>query len=102
MAPGIAVPLFTRTGPAARGDFPPPRKSLFERIWGWSGFLALASLARAPFGMLLFFRMREMEAREKAPEPEKPWHGIAEAELTDEQEHEAQRRLADEWRRDSD
>jgi hypothetical protein len=79
------MPLFTRTGATADGDFPGKRKSLFERLWGWSAFLSLTNLLRAPFGMLIFFRMREMEAREKAPEPEKPWHGLPEADLTEEE-----------------
>jgi hypothetical protein len=94
------MPLFTRTGATADGDFPGKRKNIFDRIWRWSLWLPLASLLRAPFGMLIFFKLREAEAHEKAPEVELPWHGIPEAELSDAQEHEAQRRLADEWRRD--
>jgi hypothetical protein len=79
------MPLFTRTGATADGDFPGKRKSLFERVWRWSGGLAFANLVRAPFGFLIYSKMREAEAREKAPEPEKPWHGLPEADLTEEE-----------------
>lgn len=79
------MPLFTRTGATADGDFPAKRKNIFDRIWRWSLWLPLASLVRAPFGMLVFFKLREAEAREKAPEVEPPWHGLPEADLTEEQ-----------------
>jgi hypothetical protein len=93
------MPLFTRAGPTADADFPGKRRNLFDRMWRWSGFLAFANLVRAPFGFLIYSKMREAEAREKAPEPEKPWHGLPEAELTDEQEREAQRRVANGWQK---
>lgn len=96
------MPLFTRTGATADGDFPGKRKNLLERLWRWSSYLALGNLLRAPFGLLIFFRLRQIEEREKPPVVEAPWHGIPEAELSDAQEHEAQRRLAREWRRDDE
>jgi len=96
------MPLFTRTGATADGDFPGKRKKLLDRLWGWSSFLALGNLLRAPFGLLIFFRLRQMEEREKPPEVEKPWHGIPEAELTDEEEHEAQLRVSREWHRNDE
>ncbi len=87
------MPLFTRTGARADGDFPGKRRNALERFWRWSLFLSLGNLLRAPLGMLLFFRMREMEAREKPPEVEKPWHGIPEADLTEEERRAALRRM---------
>jgi hypothetical protein len=94
------MPLFTRTGPTADGDFPGKRKKFLDRVWRWSLFLSLGNMLRTPFGLLVFFRLHQLEEREKPAEVEPPWHGIAEAELSDAEEHEAQRQLAREWRRD--
>ena len=87
------MPVFTRTGPTARGDFPPRRNSLWERIWRGSWVLWLFSAWRTPFGMLIFLRGRRMEEDAEPKEVEQPWHGLPEADLTEEERRAALERM---------
>lgn len=58
---------------------------MFERIWRGSWVLYLFSAVRSPFGMLIFLRGRQMEEDAEPKEVEQPWHGIPEADLTEEE-----------------
>ena len=91
------MPFYTKTGKMTKADAP-RRKSFFERWWrgAWLGYLF--NVVSSPFAALIFWRTREVEARlEEQETPAEPWHGLPEADLTDEQEQEAQRRAANEW-----
>ena len=90
------MPLFTKTGEMTRADAPPNRNGLFERMW--RGALLGSFVSGRWMSPLLFWRVREIEmSAENEPEPEDPWHGLTQAELTPEQEHEAQEEAAREW-----
>lgn len=54
-----------------------------------------------PFGALLWWKMREAESKVDQQDTQEPtWHGLQEAELTEEQEHAAQHEAARAWHHD--
>jgi hypothetical protein len=82
---------------------PSRRRRWFNNFWraSWTVYL------RRHLGL---YQMRdlihggariELENKQE-PVMEKTWHGLPEAELTDEQEREGQRRIANEWHRHND
>lgn len=95
------MPFFTRTGRATKEDIPRGRGGLLRTITRWGDYAALGSMMTRPFGMLIWWRMREADdklAKQELREPN--WHGLPEAELTPQQEHEAQREAARDWHHD--
>jgi hypothetical protein len=85
----------TKVGPLDESDRPRKPKRWFEKVWRaawyWSGarFFTFALSPRSA---------EKMDAIERAgdePAPvEQPWHGLQEAELTEEERNLAARRLA--------
>lgn len=89
----------TKVGPPEPDDLPRKPNSFFERIWRRSLFAGLFNFSLGFGGPLAIFKTREMEQRVEAEEQaeveaDHPWHGLPEAELTDEQRREAMERLS--------
>jgi hypothetical protein len=92
------MPLFTKAGPLERGDRPPNRNGFWEtffrafgrfRDWTW-GVLIVRSSRYGPDVDLA------VRAGDSGPEVKEPWHGLPNAELTEEQREDGARRLAEE------
>jgi hypothetical protein len=87
----------TKVGPPDKDDLPRKKSGLFEWIWRRSIFAGLLNFSLG----LAIFRTREMEQRVEAEEQAEaeakhPWHGLQEAELSEEERNLAARRLAQE------
>jgi len=94
------MPLFFwRTGKTTVRDRP-RRKRWWNWAGGGSGLNFLSAYVPGPRISGLWYRVRGKEVF-RATTP-KDSHGIVEADITPDQEHEAQRHLAGEWRRDDD
>jgi len=91
------MPSMTKVGPPTSDDSP-KRNSLMNRIWRGSRAVWFWNSLRSPWGLLIWWRTTDVEIRAEPKPIEQPWVGIPEAELTDDQEDEAQLRLAGEWR----
>jgi hypothetical protein len=90
---------FTDVGPPDEHDLPRKKSRFFEWLWRRSLFAGLFNLSWGFGGALAIFRIREMEQRgemeEKAEaEAKHPWHGLQEAELSEEERNLAVRRMA--------
>ena len=91
------MPFFTRTGKMTKANAP-RSNSFLEKLLRGPRIGYLRDSRWNPFGLIIFWRAREIEERlDQQQERGQPWHGLSEAELTDEQEDEAQRLAAREW-----
>jgi hypothetical protein len=90
----------TKTGKMTRADRP-KRRSAFESFYRWSLWTYLWNARWNPWTILLWWRVREVEDRLVVDEPEEPWHGLPEAELSESQEHAAQEKLSHNWHHNS-
>jgi hypothetical protein len=98
------MPFFTRTGRPKRGHV--PRPWLVTRAGRWllarSNWYAFIKGPGRILGIPWLLSPRRGERDEailddRLPSERAPWHGSPDAELTDEKEHEAQGRAANEW-----
>jgi hypothetical protein len=81
----------TKVGPPEPDDLPRKPSGFFERIWRASWYVGLFNGIMTP---LTVFRGADFFKKNAPPEVEDPWHGLPEAELTDEQRREAMERLS--------
>ena len=91
--------FFTRTGKMKKADVP-HRRNFLERLYRLSRNLGLGNTLRSSHRFIIFTRVRTADDAAEPKPVEQPWMGLPEAELTDEQEHEAQRRASSEWHRE--
>jgi hypothetical protein len=98
----VAVPLFTRTGKMTDDDHPPDHDSFLQTILrSFFGRQSKSPHVRDPNQPAVVEGLRRAVRASDADLPElEASHGISGAELSDDEEDEAQYRLASEWRRD--
>lgn len=83
----------TKVGPREPGDGPRKKRRWFEKIWRGAWFFWLVNSLRNPFAWIIFWRVQDAEDKAKAAKVEDPWHGLPEADLTEQERLNALHRM---------